>query len=58
MARIVLKRIPNKLDKQMQRRVINNMSSVMIETYKPKKTVEIVSAREIVLKDEKNAGAK
>ena len=50
MVKIIMKRIPKKVDASVQHKVLENWSKTMVETHTPTYDVKIFSAREFAIK--------
>ena len=55
MIKVIMKRVPKKLDQSTQHKIMKNWSSVIVETYSPTKSVKIISAKEVVEAEKKQA---
>ena len=56
MVKVIMKRIPKKVDAGVQHKVLENWSKTMVETHTPAHDVKIFSVREFVIKtDTKNS---
>lgn len=47
MIKVIMKRVPKKLDQSTQHKIVKNWSSVIVEMYSPNQSVKIVSAKEV-----------
>ena len=55
MIKVIMKRVPKKFDQSTPHKIMKNWSSVIVETYAPTKSVKIISAKEVVEAEKKQA---
>ena len=46
MKKVIMKRVPKKIDYSTQHRIMKNWSAAIVETYSPNQPIKIVSAKE------------
>ena len=52
MPKIIMKRVPQKINRTMQHQVIRNWSTTIVESHTPKSNIRIYSAKELLQQKE------
>ena len=52
MIKIIMKRVPKKIDKSVQHQVMKNWSAAMVEMHRPKQSIKVISGKELAQKNE------
>ena len=55
MVKIIMKRVPQKMDQGVQHKVMKNWSVSIVELHSPSRNVKIISGKELVQQREKSS---